>query len=35
MGASLALKKGAKVIRPMFFVVLCLLLVKIVADLVG
>lgn len=35
VGASLALKKGAKVIRPMFFVVLCLLLVKIVADLVG
>ena len=35
VGASLALKKGAKVIRPMFFVVLVLLLVKIIVDLIG
>lgn len=33
VGSSLALTKGAKIIRPMFFVVLGLLLVKMVADL--
>lgn len=35
VGSSLALKKGAKVIRPMFFVVLILLLLRIVWDLIG
>lgn len=33
VGSTMALKKGSKVIRPMFFVVLTLLLVRIVADL--
>lgn len=33
IGSSLALKGGAKVIRPMFFVVLGLLAVKLVSDL--
>jgi uncharacterized membrane protein YfcA len=33
IGAGLALKKGAKVIRPMLIVVLTLLLVKMVSDL--
>lgn len=35
VGSSLALKKGAKVIRPMFFVVLILLLLRIVWDLIS
>ncbi len=35
VGSSLALTKGAKIIRPMFFVVLGLLLLKIVSDLLG
>ncbi len=35
VGSSLALKNGAKIIRPMFFVVLVLLLVRILGDLVG
>lgn len=34
-GSSLALTKGAKAIRPMFFVVLLLLLLRIVSDLLG
>lgn len=34
VGSSLALKDGAKIIRPMFFVVIVLLLVRIVWDLV-
>lgn len=34
VGSSLALKDGAKVIRPMFFVVIVLLLVRIAWDLV-
>ena len=33
IGSGLALKKGAKVIRPMFFVVLALLLVTIIYDI--
>ena len=33
IGSGLALKDGAKVIRPMFFVVLGLLAVKLVSDL--
>ena len=33
IGSGLALKGGAKVIRPMFFVVLGLLAVKLVSDL--
>lgn len=35
VGSGLALKKGAKIIRPMFFVVLALLLLRLVSDLVG
>lgn len=35
IGSGLALKKGGKIIRPMFFVVLVLLLVKIIVDLIG
>ncbi len=35
IGANLALKKGAKVIRPMFLVVLALLVGKLVFDLLG
>lgn len=35
IGAKLALTKGARVIRPMFFVVLVLLLVKVALDLLG
>jgi len=35
VGAGLALHKGAKIIRPMFFVVLALLLVRVVADLIA
>lgn len=34
VGSSLALKGGAKVIRPMFFVVLTLLVIRLVYDLV-
>ena len=33
LGSSLALKGGAKVIRPMFFVVLALLLIRLLYDL--
>ena len=33
VGSSLALKGGAKVIRPMFFVVLLLLLIRLIYDL--
>ena len=35
VGSGLALKNGAKIIRPMFLVVLTLLVVKLVWDLVG
>ena len=35
VGSGLALKKGAKIIRPMFFVVLVLLLLRLVSDMVG
>lgn len=35
VGAGLALKGGAKVIRPMFFVVLTLLVVRLVWDLLA
>ena len=35
VGSTLALKDGAKVIRPMFFVVLTLLLARILWDLIG
>lgn len=35
VGSSLALRDGAKVIRPMFFVVLALLLVRILWDLIA
>jgi len=35
VGSSLALKKGAKLIRPMFLVVLSLLILRLVWDLVG
>ena len=35
VGSSLALKGGAKIIRPMFFVVLSLLVVRLVYDLVA
>ena len=34
VGSGLALKGGAKIIRPMFFVVLALLVVRLVYDLV-
>lgn len=34
LGASLALKKGARIIRPMFIVVLTLLVLRLVYDLV-
>lgn len=34
VGSSLALKGGAKIIRPMFFVVLSLLVIRLVYDLV-
>lgn len=34
IGSSLALKNGARVIRPMFFVVLTLLVIRLVFDLV-
>lgn len=34
-GSTLALAKGVKVIRPMFFVVLLLLLIRIVSDLLA
>lgn len=34
-GPGLALKGGAKVIRPMFFVVLTLLVVRLVWDLLA
>ena len=33
VGAGVALKKGAKIIRPMFFVVLALLLARLIYDL--
>ena len=33
VGSGLALKGGAKVIRPMFFVVLLLLLIRLIYDL--
>ncbi len=33
VGASLSLTKGAKIIRPMFFVVLALLLLRTLSDL--
>ena len=33
VGAGLALKNGAKIIRPMFFVVLALLLLRLLSDL--
>ena len=35
VGTSLALRGGARVIRPMFFVVLALLMVRLVADLLA
>jgi uncharacterized membrane protein YfcA len=35
IGSGLALKKGAKIIRPMFFVVLTLLLLRLVTDMMG
>ena len=35
VGSGLALKKGAKIIRPMFFVVLTLLLLRLVTDMMG
>ena len=35
VGSSLALKGGAKVIRPMFFVVLALLLARLLYGLLG
>lgn len=35
VGSSLALKGGAKIIRPMFFVVLSLLVIRLVYDLVA
>ena len=35
VGSGLALKKGAKIIRPMFFVVLALLLLRLVSDMMG
>lgn len=35
IGSGLALKKGAKVIRPMFFVVLALLLGTVIYDVLG
>ena len=35
IGSGLALKKGAKIIRPMFFVVLTLLLLRLVTDMIG
>lgn len=35
VGAGLALHKGAKIIRPMFFVVLTLLLLRVVSDLLA
>lgn len=35
VGSGLALKKGAKIIRPMFIVVLTLLLLRLVTDLMG
>lgn len=34
LGSGLALKKGAKIIRPMFFVVLAILVIRLVYDLV-
>ena len=34
LGASLAIKKGARVIRPIMFCVVALLIVKLVVDLV-
>ena len=35
LGASLAIKNGAKIIRPILFCVVALLIVKLVVDLVG
>ena len=35
VGSGLALKKGAKIIRPMFFVVLALLLLRLVSEMIG
>ena len=35
VGAGLALKGGAKVLRPMFFVVLTLLVVRLAWDLLA
>lgn len=35
VGSGMALKKGAKIIRPMFIVVLTLLLLRLVTDLMG
>lgn len=35
VGSGLALKKGAKIIRPMFFVVLTLLVIRLVSDMMG
>lgn len=35
VGSTLALKKGAKIIRPMFFVVITLLLIRTATDLLG
>lgn len=34
-GASFALKKGTKFIRPMFFVVLSILIIKLILDMLG
>ena len=35
VGSGLALKGGARIIRPMFFVVLALLVIRLVYDLVA
>lgn len=35
IGSELAMRNGAKIVRPMMLVVMCLLLIKIVLDLMG
>ena len=35
LGAGLTIKNGAKIVRPVIFVVLALLAVKVVLELIG
>ncbi len=35
LGAALAIKNGARIIRPIMFCVVALLIVKLAADIIG